>query len=375
MRAAIIGTGGIAEIHARAIRLLGGEVAGVCGRSKASAEAFGAGPAYGDVQEMLDSEKPDVVHVCSPNYLHKEHVLAAFAAGSHVVCEKPVATSIVDAEAMIEAAQRAGKIGAVMYHNRGYPLVQLMKERIASGEVGRLLRVGGCYLNDEGLSPERFTWHFISERVGGSFAMMDIGVHWLDLAEHVSGKSIREISALFSTHTAKRIWTGQSGQGPAPEGRRTGNGIEIDVTVEDHAEILVRFEGGASGSATISTVSSGYPNFLSLSIDGTDLGLDWTQQEPDWYLERRVEGLLKQFRKPGALSAAMAHLTALPAGHAEGHGEAFRNVIAAAWRGMQQQPSEYPTLADGLRSLHLVEAAKRSARERRAARIDARSDA
>src|SRR6516162_8817236 len=139
MRAAIIGTGGIAEIHARAIRLLGGEVVGACGRSKASAVAFGAGSAYGDVQELLDREKPDVVHVCSPNYLHKEHVLAAFAAGTHVVCEKPVATSIADAEAMIEASWRAGKVGAAMYHNRGYPLVQLMKERIASGEVGRLL--------------------------------------------------------------------------------------------------------------------------------------------------------------------------------------------------------------------------------------------
>jgi predicted dehydrogenase len=87
MRAAIIGTGGIAEIHARAIRLLGGEVVGACGRSKASAEAFGAGRAYGDVQEMLDREKPEVVHVCSPNYLHRDHVLAAFAAGAHVVCE------------------------------------------------------------------------------------------------------------------------------------------------------------------------------------------------------------------------------------------------------------------------------------------------
>ena len=122
-------------------------------------------------------------------------------------------------------------------------------------------------------------------------------------------------------------------------------------------------------------MSSGYPNFLSLSIDGTNLGLDWTQQEPDWFLERRAEGLLKRFRKPGILSAATAHLTALPAGHAEGHGEAFRNVIAAAWRGMQGQPSEYPTLADGLRSLRLVEAAKRSARERRAVPVDTRSDA
>jgi predicted dehydrogenase len=201
-------------------------------------------------------------------------VLAAFAAGAHVVCEKPVAVSIVDAEAMIDAAQRARKVGAVMYHNRGYPLVQLIKERIASGEVGRLLRVGGCYMNDEGLSPERFTWHFVSERVGGSFAMMDIGVPWLDLAEHASGQSICEISAQFSTHTTKRVWTGQSGQGPAPVGRPVAYGVEIDVTVEDHAEILVRFEGGAGGSATISRCRRA-TRISSLSLSTGPIS-DWT---------------------------------------------------------------------------------------------------
>ena len=343
------------------------------GSSKASAEAFGEGHAYGDVHEMLAVERPDVVHVCTPNHLHKDQVLAAFNAGAHVLCEKPLATSIADAEHMIEAGRSAGKIGAIMYHNRGYPLVQMMKERIASGEVGKLLRVGGCYMNDEGLAPDRFTWHFVSERVGGSFAMMDIGVHWLDLAEHVSGQPIREISAQFSTHTAKRVWSGQPGQGPAPAGRTVAGGIEIDVEVEDHAELLVRFENGASGSATISTVSAGYPNRLAISIDGSNLGLDWVQQEPDWYLERRAEGLMKRFRKPGDVSAAYAHMTALPPGHAEGHGEAFRNVIVSAWQAMRGNEIKFPTLENGLRSLRLVNAAMLSARERRAVAVDVKA--
>ena len=373
MKVAIVGTGGIARIHARAIEYLGGTIVGVCGSSLASAEAFGAAKPYDDLRRLLSDQRPDVVHVCTPNHLHMNQVLTSFDAGAHVICEKPIATSIADAKRMIEASEKSGRIGAVMYHNRGYPLVQLMRERIARGEVGRLLRIGGCYQNDEGLSPNRFSWHYVSKQVGRSFAMMDIGVHWLDLAEHVSGRSICEITAQFSTHHPKRVWSGKPGHGPRPQGRDLGNGVEVDVQVEDHAEILVRFDDGAAGSATISIVSAGYPNRLTLSIDGTDLGLDWTQQEPDWYLERRSEGLMKRFRTPNDLSPAKSHMTFLPAGHAEGHGEAFRNVIAEAWAGMRGQPAEYPTLLDGLRGLELVDAAIRSAQERRTINVEPRA--
>ncbi|MGY5790743.1 Gfo/Idh/MocA family protein len=365
MKVAIVGTGGIAKVHARAILHLGGEIAGVCGSSLDSAKSFGHGRPYGDIERMLAEVKPDVVHICTPNHLHKVQAIAAFEAGAHVLCEKPIAASIEDASLMIEAAARAGRVGAIMYHNRGYPLVQLMRQRIASGEVGRLLRVGGCYMNDEGLSPDRFTWHFVSKQVGRSFAMMDIGVHWLDLVEHVTGRSICEVTAQFSTHHPKRVWSGQPGQGPRPPGREVENGVEVDVQVEDHAEIMVRFDDGASGSATISTVSAGYPNRLAISVDGPNLGLDWTQQEPDWYLERRGEGLLKRFRTPNDLSPDKSYMTFLPAGHAEGHGEAFRNVISQAWRGMRGKPAEFPSFEDGLRGSHLVEAAIRSAAERR----------
>jgi predicted dehydrogenase len=369
MRAAIVGAGGIGRIHAHAIRMLGGEIVGVCGSSLASARAFGYGPAYADYERMLKETRPEVVHICTPNHLHKAQALAAFAAGANVLCEKPLATSIADAEIMIEAAARAKRIGAVMYHNRGYPLVQLMRERVARGDLGRVFRVGGCYQNDEGLSPERFTWHFVSDQVGRSFAMMDIGVHWMDLAECVTGQRICEISALFTTHHPRRIWTGQPGQGPRPAGRQTPEGVEIDVVVEEHAELLVRFDEGAAGSATICTMSAGYPNRLELSLDGQTLGLDWVQQEPDWYLERSRQGLMKRFRNPADLSPASAAMSFLPPGCAEGHGEAFRHVIQQCWLAMSGREAAYPSFKDGLRGLCLVDAAIRSNAARSAVTI------
>ena len=370
MKAAIIGTGGIAKIHANAIRLLGGSIAGVAGTSLESARKFGEGTPYDDVEVMLAEQKPDVVHVCSPNHFHKAHAISSFAAGAHVLCEKPLATSIADGQEMIEAARRAQRVGAVMYHNRGYPLVQLMKERVAAGDLGRLLRIGGCYQNDEGLSPDRFTWHFISDRVGRSFAMMDIGVHWMDLAEYVTGQRIVEIAAFFTTHYPSRIWTGEPGQGPEPAGRKVSAGVEIDVKVEEHAELLVRFDAGTSGSASICTMSAGYPNRLMLSLDGMNLGMDWVQQEPDWYLERRRDGLMKKFRNPAEFRNAGSGVTFLPPGHAEGHGEAFRYVMARCWKAMRGEDVAYPTFHDGLRSLALVDAAIRSNADGLATKLD-----
>ena len=177
MKAAIIGTGGIAKIHANAIQLLGGSIAGVAGNSLESARKFGEGTPYDDVEVMLGEQKPDVVHVCSPNHFDKAHAISSFAAGAHVLCEKPRATSIADGQEMIEAARGAQRVPVVMYHNRGYPL--------PSHEGASCRRRSGSLAAHRRLLSERrgpvsrpVDWHFISDRAGRSFAMMDIGVHW-----------------------------------------------------------------------------------------------------------------------------------------------------------------------------------------------------
>src|SRR5271157_6583064 len=133
MRAAIVGAGGIARVHARLIRELGGTLVAVCGRTLASAQApqFAGAAAYDNIAAMLREQKPDVLHVCSPNHLHAEHSLAAFAAGAHVLCEKPLATNTQDAQRMIDAAARADRVGAVAYTYRGYPLVEVLRRKVA----------------------------------------------------------------------------------------------------------------------------------------------------------------------------------------------------------------------------------------------------
>jgi predicted dehydrogenase len=371
LRVAIVGSGYIARVHARVARELGGTIVGVCGRTLTSAKAFGVGAAYDDLDRLLAEEKPDVVHLCTPNNLHAEQAIAAFRAGAHVVCEKPLATSSDEALRMIEAGDKARRRGATMYNYRGYPLVAAIRERVRAGELGPLRRVGGCYLSEDVHAFDKYVWHFTPGVVGPAFALMDLGVHWLDLVEYVTGQRIIEIASQFSTHQRSRVWRGRSGEGPRPPGRETADGgVEVDIEVEDQADLLIRLERGAAGSCTVSALSVGHPNSIRLAIDGAALGVDWHQQEPDFYVERRADGALARQRRPEDLAVGDT-LTFLPKGHPQGYLDAFRNVMASAWRDMTEESAQAPSFADGMRGLRLVEAAVRSARERRTVAVDA----
>ena len=366
-RAAIVGAGGIARVHARIIHEIGGSVVGVCGRTLASAEAFGPWPAYDNLNRLLTEQRPDVVHICTPNNLHAEQALASFAAGAHVLCEKPLATTVAEASRMVDAAAAAGRIGAVAYCYRGYPLIEVLRARVADGDLGTLRRVGGCYLSQDVFDADAYQWHFSPGTVGASYALMDYGVHWFDLVEYVTGARITEISAQFSTHQAQRTWRGAAGQGPKPAGKATDDGsVAVPVTLEDQADLLIRLDNGAAGACSVSAVSVGHPNTIVLSADGAKAGFDWNQQEPNVYCERSTAGTLVRQRTPSALPAARSWMSQLPAGHAEGYVDAFRSIVAQAWTAMQDADTGYPSFMDGLRGVQLVAAAVDSATRRQA---------
>ena len=159
-KTAIVGSGGIASIHAILIEQLGGRVAAVCGRTLAGAASLGRGNSYDDLGALLRAERPDAVHVCTPNHLHAEQTIAALTAGAHVLCEKPLATSREEALRMTEAAAEAGRIGAVAYCYRGYPTVQELRVAVGGGRFGYLRRVAGEYLSHDAFDPGKYFWHF-----------------------------------------------------------------------------------------------------------------------------------------------------------------------------------------------------------------------
>ena len=325
-RAAIVGTGYVARVHAYALRELGVPVVAVCGRSTKEEFALEVGGApYDHLARLLDSEQIDVVHVCTPNAVHAEQALLALGRGVHVVCEKPLAVSTAEAREMVAAAE--GLVNATCYHTRFYPLVRRMQQEIAT--IGSVTAVHGRYACDD-LIVMPGGWRVDPAAAGPSYVVGDLGTHWLDAAEHVTGLRVEEVLAEF-------------------------RGEPLEHT----AALSLRFDNGAVGSCLLSAGAAGRKNQLLLEIEGERGGFTWDQEEPNVLLHRSAEPTRIVMKDAGVLAR-------YPAGHAEGYGDAFRNLFAEVYRAVRGEPHDpFPTFADGARGVALVEAAVSSARETR----------
>src|SRR5687768_6768431 len=255
----IVGTGFVGRIHARSARLAGarleGVVASTADRSRRAADELGAEHAFADADELIASEAVDVVHVCTPNHLHLPVALAALAAGKHVVCEKPVALDAPSAERLAEVAERAGVIATVPFAYRYYPTVREARARVRSGAAGDLRLLQGGYLQDWLLLAGDDNWRVDADLGGASRAFADIGSHWCDIVEFVSGQRITSLTARTAIAHAKR----QVGDGHS-FARGGGDAPSREVATEDIATVLFETEAGAVGSAVISQVSAGRKN-------------------------------------------------------------------------------------------------------------------
>ena len=207
LRSAIVGSGFVARAHAVAVRDLGGTVVAVCSRTRAGAQLLadeiGNVTAYDSLDGLLRGEAVDVVHVCTPNALHADQALLALEHGTHVVCEKPLATTTAESGRMLEALKGSDRIGAVAYHARGYPLIEHMRATLADGGLGELRVVHGRYVCDDALLVWE-GWRLLPESSGPTYVTADLGAHWLDLAEHVTGARISEVLADFRTFVPGR---------------------------------------------------------------------------------------------------------------------------------------------------------------------------
>jgi predicted dehydrogenase len=375
VRAAVVGTGFIGAVHVDALRRMGVEVTGMVGSSpeRAAAKAREAGlPApYESFEAMLADERVDVVHLTSPNDAHFEQARAVLQAGKHVVCEKPLALTSAQTGELLELARCSGLVHAVNFNIRFYPQVQEARERVRGGELGDVRLVSGAYLQDWLLLETDWNWR-LNPAVGGALrAVGDIGSHWIDLVSFITGRRVVEVMADLTTFVPVRrepagpVQTFAGGDG----GAGAVTTVERRIETEDAAGLLLRLEGGARATATISQVSSGRKNHLRLEVDGSYAALTWVSERPEelWigHRDRPNELLLRD----ASLShpAAAAHM-GLPAGHAEGFADTFRElyraVYAAVAAGGPPDEPDYPTFADGHASALVGEAIARSARER-----------
>ncbi|HHA2973637.1 TPA: Gfo/Idh/MocA family protein [Stenotrophomonas maltophilia] len=362
---AIVGTGMIGAVHRRAALLAGAEVRGVAAssaqRAREMAQLWNVPRAYRDIEAVIADPQVQVVHVCTPNHLHRAMAQAALEAGKHVICEKPLATTLDDAQALAALATSNGLVATVPFVYRYHPVVREARARIAQGDLGPLHLIHGSYLQDWLLDPASNNWRVDPALGGASRVFADIGSHWCDLVEWVSDERFTEVSAAFDTVIAERgTDTGQSFSTP------TGDSPMQAVTSEDVAAALFRTGAGTLAALTVSQVSAGRRNRLWFEIDGANASVAFNQEDA----ERLWIGLPDQreeifVRGPGAGSAEQRRLSVLPAGHAQGYAQCFEAFVADTYLAINgERPQGLPTFEDGLRSAQIVDRVIASARSR-----------
>jgi predicted dehydrogenase len=368
LKAGVVGTGFIGVVHVDALRRLGIEVTGVVGSTPERAAAKGIAPVYDSYEALLADERVDVVHLTTPNHLHYPQVKQALVAGKHVVCEKPLATTAEESAELLALAEASGLVHCTNFNIRFYPMNQEARARIRAGWLGEIWNVHGGYLQDWLAMPTDWNWRLEPDKAGELRAVGDIGSHWLDLTQWITGQRVVELIADLATAIPVR-------QRPKGEVETFASAANVEredapMSTEDLAHVLLRFEGGARGSVVVSQVSTGRKNSPRYEIDGSRGALAWDgERHEELWLGQREQGNELLLRNPALLSSEAAQWTHLPVAHAEGFASTFRELYRAVYadvaRGEASPDPSYPTFRDGHLENVLGDAIALSHRERR----------
>lgn len=367
--AGVIGAGFAGLIHARSVHLAGGRLVGIVAssveRSRAVSAEMGAARAFASAQALIADPEVEVVHVCTPNHLHEALAEAALLAGKHVVCEKPLTLDSPSAARLASLAESSKLVATVPFVYRFYPVAREAGERVRSGELGTVRLVHGTYLQDHLMGEDDYNWRVDRDEGGPSRAFADIGSHWCDLAEFVTGRRIIRLCARLSTVLPQRTYA----PGRAAFRRGDSAGPNVEVETEDIALVLFETDGGAVGSLVVSQVSPGRKNRLWLEIDGSQRSLVFDQEQAETlWIGGRDECVV---RRRDARRESAGSFDLLPAGHPGGYLECFEAFITDTYRAIRgEAPEGLPRFADGLRSVRVTEAVLASARRGEWCRVE-----
>jgi predicted dehydrogenase len=369
----LVGPGFVGPHHIDAVRRLGYvDVVALAGSnavsSRESAGRLGVPRSYGSFEDLVNDPGVAVVHVATPNYLHAPVISAAIARGKHVVSEKPLAMNSIETAALVAQAHQAGIVHAVLFNYRGNPLVQEARTRVRRGDIGRPHFLHGQYLQDWLLQDSDYSWRLEPDKGGASSALGDIGSHWCDLAEHVSGLRIVEVLGELQTVVRRRRKPTSAHDAFATASTNTT--FEwVDVEVEDLASVLLRFDNGATGNLAVGQVCAGHKNDLRLEICGESASIAWQQEQPnELWIGHRLEANSILAKDPSLMTAETHRYARLPGGHQEGWADAFFNVMRDIYECIAEtsraraQPKMFATFDDGHRAACVVEAILRSAK-------------
>ena len=363
LQTAMIGAGFMGRVHTEGIRRLGNvEVAAIVGVSAEEARSFGESMGIerttGDYKDVLADPSIDAVHICTPNVLHHPIAMAAMQAGKHVLCEKPLTVTSAQAREMVDLAKRKSLANCVNHNLRYYPVVQHVRRMVENGDLGEILIAQGTYSQDWLLYDTDYNWRLEAKENGPLRAMGDIGSHWMDMVQHLTGLKITALCAdlaIFHSTRKKPKFAVETftGKKLSPEDY---NSIAIDT--DDFGAVLFRLGKRARGAFTVSQMSAGCKNRFQFEVFGTKAGAIWNQERPDelWIGQRNSPN--QYLIKDGSLMDPKAASYAdLPGGHGEGYDDAHKQVFRRFYRRVADAsaPEDYPTFAEGLWGMQLLE--------------------
>jgi predicted dehydrogenase len=387
---AVAGAGFIGPVHIEALRRLGIRVTGILGcdekESNSAKQRLGLPKAYRSFEELLADPQAQAVHLAVPNVLHYAMAKQVLAAKKHVMCEKPLAMNSKESAELVELAAKAGVAAGVNYNVRYYPLCLEAAQRIRNGDLGEIFHVAGSYVQDWLLYPTDYNWRVLADQGGALRAVADIGTHWLDLIQFITGRHVEGVCAdLKTVHPIRQrpkgevqTFTSAASEKHGLDGRK-GTPVEsvapsnktepVTVTTEDYGCIMLRFAGGARGCLWVSQVTAGRKNCLRFEIAGAKAAYAWCSEQPSemWigHRERPNESML---RDPSMVSDAVRPFVNYPGGHNEGFPDTFKQCYRAFYdyitAGDPKRAPTFPTFADGHREIVLCEAILESHRSR-----------
>jgi predicted dehydrogenase len=372
IKSAVIGTGFMGRVHVEAIRRLGNvEVVAVAGASDERARDFGQSVSIertsGDYRKMLEDKEIEAVHILTPNSMHLPMTKAALEAGKHVLCEKPLAMSSAEAQQMLDLAENRKLAHATNHNLRYYPMVQQIRAMIAAGELGEIHTVQGTYYQDWLLYDTDFNWRIDSKANGPLRAMGDIGSHWMDMIQHLTGLKITRLCADLNTYHKTRRRPKVAIETFAGKTLKPEDYQEVPIDTEDYGAVMLHLGDRCRGVFSVSQISTGCKNRFQFEIFGSKSAVAWNQERPDelWIGHRNSPNQVI-VKDPSLMRRDAAGFADLPGGHSEGYDDSHKQLFRRFYRRVADSsaPIEYPTFADGLWGMKLLEKVLESSRSR-----------
>lgn len=374
IRVGIIGAGFIGPAHVESLRRLGYvEVVALAGSSQESADRKAREmfipKAYGDYADLIRDPDVDVVDISSPNIHHYPAARAALEAGKHVVCEKPLGMNSLESKELVDLAERTGLVNAVTFNIRFYPVLQHARTLIQRGDLGSIYLVHGGYWQDWLLLPTDYNWRVESAQGGTLRAIGDIGSHWLDLAQFLTGREVTRVLSDLVTLLPERL------KPTRPIETFSIADVErapVAMETEDAATVLLRLGTKIRGTMQVSQVSAGRKNRPYIEINGSAASIWWDGERPnELWIGHRGEPNDLLIKDPALLSDEARKHARYPAGHDEGFADTHTAINRAIYTFIREggresgREPDFPIFRDGHRENVIADCILASSKEER----------